>query len=75
MTLSPLESQLLASAVLVIPAIAILLYAVFSGQFARNEDAKYVVFTAEDNDYWEEDARRRALPREDRKLDRKKGGE
>jgi hypothetical protein len=75
MPLSPLESQLLASSVFAIPAIALLLYAVFSGHFIRNEKAKYAVFTAEDNDYWEEDSRRLAQPPAERRHNRKKGGE
>ncbi len=57
MTIGPFEAQLLASSVLAIPAIAILLYAVFKGHFRRQEEAKYVVFTARDaqEDFWDED--------------------
>ncbi len=61
MTISPLEAQLLASSVLALPAIAILLFAVFTGHFSRQEGAKYVVFTVKDEgeDFWEEDWDRR----------------
>ena len=61
MTVGPLEAQLLASSVLAVPAIAILLYAVFRGHFSRQEEAKYAVFTARDEqeDFWDDDWNRR----------------
>lgn len=61
MTIGPLEEQLLASSVFAIPTIAILLFAVFRGSFTRQEGAKYVVFTARDEqeDFWDEDWNRR----------------
>ncbi len=61
MTVGPLEAQLLASSVFAIPTIAILLYAVFRGHFSRQEGAKYVVFTARDEqeDFWDDDWNRR----------------
>jgi hypothetical protein len=57
MNVGPFEAQLLASSVLAIPAIGLLLYAVFKGQFRRQEEAKYAVFTARDaeEDFWEND--------------------
>ena len=57
MTIGPFEAQLLASSVLAIPAIGILLYAVFRGHFRHQEAAKYAVFTARDaqEDFWDND--------------------
>jgi hypothetical protein len=57
MTIGPLEAQLLASSVLAVPAIAILLFAVFRGHFRHQEAAKYAVFTARDEqeDFWDDD--------------------
>jgi hypothetical protein len=57
MTIGPLEAQLLASSVLAVPAIAILLFAVFRGHFRNQEEAKYAVFTARDEqeDFWDND--------------------
>jgi hypothetical protein len=57
MTIGPLEAQLLVSSLFAIPAIAILLFAVFRGHFSRQEGAKYVVFTARDEqeDFWDDD--------------------
>jgi hypothetical protein len=78
MTIGPLEAQLLASSVLALPAIALLLFAVFSGHFTRQEGAKYAVFTARDEreDFWEEDWNRRhgrASPPKDRPRPQKGG--
>jgi hypothetical protein len=57
MTVGPFEAQLLASSVLAVPAIALLLFAVFRGHFRHQEAAKYVVFTARDEqeDFWDND--------------------
>jgi hypothetical protein len=57
MTVGPFEAQLLASSVLAIPAIVLLLFAVFRGHFRHQEAAKYVVFTARDEqeDFWDND--------------------
>jgi hypothetical protein len=55
MTLTPLESQFLASSVFAIPTIGLLLYAVARGHFRRSENSKYLVFTSPEEDYWEQD--------------------
>jgi hypothetical protein len=57
MTVGPFEAQLLASSVLAVPAIALLLFAVFRGHFRHQEEAKYTVFTAQDprEDFWDDD--------------------
>ena len=57
MTIGPFEAQLLASSVLGVPAIGILLFAVFRGHFRHQEAAKYAVFTARDEqeDFWDND--------------------
>ena len=55
MTLSPLESQLLASSVIAVPAMALLLFAVARGHFKRSESTKYVVLASPEKDYWEQD--------------------
>lgn len=72
MTIGPFEAQLLASSVLMVPAIAILLFAILRGHFSRHEEAKYAVFTARDEheDFWDDDWNRRhgrvAAPPKDR---------
>lgn len=79
MTIGPLEAQLLASSVFAVPAIAILLFAVFRGHLSRQEEAKYAVFTARDEgeDFWDEDWNRRhgrsAAPDKDRPSPRRGG--
>lgn len=57
MTVGPFEAQLLASSVLAVPAIGILLFAVFRGHLRHQEAAKYAVFTARDpeEDFWDND--------------------
>ena len=55
MTLSPLESQLLASSVIAVPAMGLLLYAVARGHFKRSEDTKYVVLASPERDYWQQE--------------------
>jgi hypothetical protein len=79
MTIGPFEAQLLASSVLAVPAIALLLFAVFHGHFRRQEEAKYVVFTARDEqeDFWDNDWNERhgrpAVPPKPRPKPRKGG--
>jgi hypothetical protein len=53
-TLTPFESQLLASSVIAVPAMGLLLYAVARGHFKRSEGNKFVVLASPERDYWEE---------------------
>jgi hypothetical protein len=64
MTIGPYEAQLITASVLTIPGIAMVLIAVFTGQFSRKaETTKYAVFYEEpEPDFWEQDERYRTAP-------------
>jgi hypothetical protein len=61
MTVGPYEAQLITASILTFPGIAMVLWAVFSGQFSRKaETTKYAVFFEEqEEDFWETDPRYR----------------
>jgi len=54
MELGPLEAQVLISASLVTPVIAVLVVAALKGHLSRSEDAKYAVLWSRERDYWNE---------------------
>jgi hypothetical protein len=76
MNISPLEAQLIASSIIAVPGIILLLFAVFTGHFKRNEEAKWVVLLEEEEDYWDQSspASKKTTPPNGSPAPKKEGG-